>query len=216
MRRRRREWSRGHGRIRNRPNRRHAGGSRGGRARAPTIEFFLLPPSGVRAIVGRTPFRGTPTTVVPTAAKRTTQNPAPHVARIGQELNPAVSALLQTRPQSRMGSQNPLQLGPILTDERVGAVILVPIRPKRKNFFQSYDKKARLSVTMPSVLHTPSSYPPDAKAARRRPRFFMRQRQESRAATRTTDATTNRSAILLVYTINPAPPNGNSSMRYLK
>lgn len=72
-----------------------------------------------------------------TAAKWTTQVRAPRVARIGQELNPAVSALPQTRPQSRMSLQNRLQLGPILTDERVGAVILVPIRTKRENFFQS-------------------------------------------------------------------------------
>ena len=154
--------------------------------------------------------------MVQTAAKRTTQNRAPLVARIGQEFNPAVSALLQARLQSRMSFHSPLQLGPILTDERAGADILVPIRPKSEKSFQRYDKKARLSVTMSSGLHTPSSYRTDAKAARGRARFFMRQRQESRAAIHTTDPTTNRSAILLDYTINPAPPNGNSSTRYLK
>ena len=109
-----------------------------------------------------------------------------------------------------MGLQNPLQLDPILTDQRFGAVILVPIRTKRENFFQSYDKKAKLSVTMPSVLNTPSSYRPDAKAPRRRTRFFMRRKQESRAVTRIIDPITNRSPIVLNCQPNLDPPHRNS------
>lgn len=50
----------------------------------------------------------------------------------------------------------------ILTDKRVSAIVLVPVIAKRENFPDRYDKKARLSVTMLSVLHTPSSYLLDA------------------------------------------------------
>jgi hypothetical protein len=95
------------------------------------------------------------------------------VAGIVQELDVAVNAAGKKRPQLRTGLQDRLQGDPILLDERLGAVVLVPIRPKRENFLDGQDKKRRLSVTIRSVLCTPSSYRLDAKASRGRARFFV-------------------------------------------
>jgi hypothetical protein len=60
----------------------------------------------------------------------------------------------------------------ILTNKRAGAVVLMPIRAKRKEFPDGYDKNARFSVKMLSVIDTPSSYSLDANASRGRARIF--------------------------------------------
>jgi len=52
-------------------------------------------------------------------------------------------------------------------------MILVPIRPKREKLLDADDKKARFSVKIWIVLHTPSSYLLDAKASRGRTRIFF-------------------------------------------
>jgi hypothetical protein len=117
--------------------------------------------------------------MMPSATEGTTQVNSIRVAGIGQEFDPAVSAMGQTRAQLRLGLQNRLQRGAILTDERVGAVILVPIRAKKENFLYRQNKKARLSITMAIVLCTPSSYRLDAKASRGRARFFIARRVKS-------------------------------------
>jgi hypothetical protein len=136
--------------------------------------------------------------MMPSATEGTTQVNSIRVAGIGQELDPAVSAMGQTRAQLRLGLQNRLERGAILTDERVGAVILVPIRAKRENFLYRQDKKARLSVTMAIVLCTPSSYRLDAKASRGRARFFIARRVKSATKIRAIPAT---------ISVSPVAPN---------
>jgi hypothetical protein len=115
---------------------------------------------------------GTLSAMVLAATERTTQVEATCAARMRQKANPAVRAADDATPQLGMGLQDRVQSGLILTDKRVGAIVLVPVIAKRENFPDRYDKKARLSLTMPSVLHTPSSYLPDAKASRGRARLF--------------------------------------------
>jgi hypothetical protein len=73
----------------------------------------------------------------------------------------------------RIVFQDPLQLELILTNKRVGAIVLVPILGKGENLLERYDEKARFSVMMPSVLSfTPSSYLLDPKVSRGRTRIF--------------------------------------------
>jgi hypothetical protein len=76
------------------------------------------------------------------------------------------------QPQLGMGLHDRVQRSLILTDKRLSAVVLAPVVAKRENFLDRYDKKARLSVIMLSVLCTPSSYLLDAKASRGRARSF--------------------------------------------
>jgi hypothetical protein len=64
-----------------------------------------------------------------------------------------------------------VQRDQILPDQRLGAIILVPIRPKCEKLPDGDDKKAKLAVTL-STLHTPSSYLTEAHASRGRARFF--------------------------------------------
>jgi hypothetical protein len=92
---------------------------------------------------------------------------------VGEKANPAVFAGNNAIPQFRMGLQDRVQGDLILPDERPGAVVPVPIRPKRENLFQSYGKKTRFSVIIAKLFDTPSSYLIDAKASRGRARFFM-------------------------------------------
>lgn len=148
----------------------------GGRGRRPAaataIEtFFLLFPNRT-AVVGRAAVARTLPAMVLSATERTTQVEATRAARMRQKANPAVRAADGATPQFGMGLQNRVQSGLILTDKRVGAIVLMPVIAKRENFPDRYDKKARLSLTMRSVLHTPSSYLPDAKASRGRARLF--------------------------------------------
>jgi hypothetical protein len=45
-----------------------------------------------------------------------------------------------------MGLQDRVQRDLILPDERLGAIVLLPIWPKREKLLDGYDKKARFSV----------------------------------------------------------------------
>jgi hypothetical protein len=84
----------------------------------------------------------------PATAERTTQILTYCIATMSKKLNAAVSASLQAVAQFRIGLQDGGQSGPVLTDKRVRAIALVPIRVKRENFLERDDKKARLSDTM--------------------------------------------------------------------
>ena len=86
-----------------------------------------------------------------------------------------------------VGLQNRVQRRLILPDKRLGAVILVPIRAKREKLLDGYSKKARLSVMIPIVVDTPSSYLLDANASRGRARFFVRAGQQLATTARTND-----------------------------
>jgi len=136
---------------------------------------LVLPPlSGGRLIVRRTTLAGTLSAMVLPTAERTTQVHAPYVPGMRKKPNPAIHAVCQATLQIRLRLQDRIQRDLILPDKRAGAIVLVPIRPKRENFLDRDDKKARLSVITRIVLCTTSAYLNEAKASRGRPRFFMR------------------------------------------
>jgi hypothetical protein len=140
-----------------------------------TIETFFRRSSPRRSIVRGTTSVGSLSTSVLPAAERTTQVRATCVPGICEKANPALLAANETTLQMQlgMGLHDRVQRSLILTDKRLSAVVLVPVIAKRENFPDCYDKKARLSVTMQSILHTPSSYLLDAKASRGRARIFV-------------------------------------------
>jgi hypothetical protein len=93
------------------------------------------------------------------------------VAGVREKPNLAVKTKNGAIPKLWMRLKNEVQLHLILLNNRPGAIILVPIWPKREELLGSYGKKARLSVMM-RIRFTPSSYPIDANASRGRARFF--------------------------------------------
>jgi hypothetical protein len=105
--------------------------------------------------------------MMPPAAEWAAQIPTIRVAGMGEKADPAVNAACDATRQPRMGSQESVQHRLILPDNRLGAVILVPIGPKREKLLDGDDKKARLSVTIRKLFFTPSSYRIDADASRR-------------------------------------------------
>ena len=82
--------------------------------------------------------------MVLSATERTTQVRAPRAARMRQEVNPTVYAAHEATPQLGMGLQDRVQSGLIVTDQRVGAVVLVPIAPESEELPDEDNKKARL------------------------------------------------------------------------
>jgi hypothetical protein len=89
-----------------------------------------------------------------------------------------------------MVAQDRIERDLILTNKRASAIVLVPIRAKRKEFPDGYDKNAKFSVKM-LVSFTPSSYELDAHASRSRARFFDGSAQKDRRSHRTTDPSAN-------------------------
>jgi hypothetical protein len=150
-----------------------------------------------RGVESRTPLAGSLSAVVSPAAKRATQIVTPRVTGMRQKPNPAVHAMHRAVPQLGVGLQNRVQSRLILTNKRVGAIILVPIRSKRENLLDGYDKKARLSVKIWIALHTPSSYLLDAKTSRGRTRIFFDSTQ--RATTESLPMIRNPQAALLTH-----------------
>ena len=106
------------------------------------------------------------------AAERAAEIPAAPVAGMREEANPAVTAVYRAVPQLRTLPQDGVQGELILTDERLGAIVLVPILAKSKNFRDGYSKSDRLSVKMLIVSCMSSSYSLDANASRGRARIF--------------------------------------------
>ena len=136
------------------------------------VETFLVPFPLGRLIVFSAPLVGTLATMVLPAAERAAEIPAIRVAGMREEANPAVTAAYRAVPQRRMLPQDGVQGQLILTNERLGAVVLVPILAKSKNFRDGYSKRDRLSVKMLIVLCISSSYSLDANASRGRARIF--------------------------------------------
>ena len=121
-------------------------------------------------------------TMVLPAAKRTAEIPATPVAGMREETNPALAAAHRAVPQRRTRPQDGIQGQLILTNERLSAVVLVPILAKSKNFRDGYRKSDRLSVKMLIVSCMSSSYSLDANASRGRARIFHAPQQEFRAS----------------------------------
>ena len=110
--------------------------------------------------------------VVLATTKRTAEIPPIRVPRMRQEANPAMAAGHRATCQTGMIAQDGIERELILTNKRISEVVPVPIRPKRKEFPDGYDKNARFSVRILSVLYISSSYSLDAKASRWRVGIF--------------------------------------------
>ncbi len=80
------------------------------------------------------------------AAKWTAEIPAARVAGMSEEAYAAVATPHRAVPQIRTIPQDGIQRELILTDKRISTLVLVPILRKSENLFESYDRKARLSV----------------------------------------------------------------------
>jgi len=125
------------------------------------------------------------------ASERTVEIPPIGVPRMAQKANRAVTAVDRAACQTGMIAQDRVQRGLVLTNKRMGAIVLMPIRVKFKNFPGGYDKNAKFSVKMLSVFDTPSSYKLDANASRCRARFFCGSAQKDRRSDRMTDPSDN-------------------------
>ena len=83
-----------------------------------------------------------------------------------------MAAMDRTACQIRMIAQDGIQRQLILTNKRTGAVVLVPIGKKLKEFRDRYRKYARFSVKILRLVFTPSSYSLEANASSGRARIF--------------------------------------------
>lgn len=144
---------------------RSVGGSLGRRAALAVETLFVLSPLG-RLIVSSAPLVAPLATMVLPAAERTAEIPALGVAGMREEANPTLAAEYRAVPQLRTLPQDGVQGELILTSERPGAVVLVPILAKSKNFRDGYGKSDRFSVKMLIVCCMSSSYSLDANASR--------------------------------------------------
>ena len=122
--------------------------------------------------------RATPVGLLPTvmlsAAEGTAQVDAAGITRVSQKANAAMATGNRAVLEFRIVFQDRVQLELILTNQRVGAIVLVPILGKDENLLEGDYEKPRFSVMIWSVLFTPSSYLLDANASRGRTRFFCR------------------------------------------
>ena len=106
------------------------------------------------------------------AAELAAEIPPSCVAGMRKEANSAVAAVHRAVLQIRTVPQRGIQRDLILTNERLGAIVLVPILAKSKNFRDGYSKIIRFSVKILIGSCITSSYPLDANASRGRARFF--------------------------------------------
>jgi hypothetical protein len=95
------------------------------------------------------------------------------IPRMREEANPTTAAPDRTACQTRMLAQDGIQRQLILTNKRTDAVVLMPIFGIRKEFPDGYDKNARLSVKILSVVSMSPSYSLDAIASRGKPGIFL-------------------------------------------
>jgi hypothetical protein len=116
------------------------------------------------------------------AAEGAAQIETTSVAGIGEKADPAVATLHDAAGQVGTAPQSPIQDRLILTNKRIGAIVLVPILGKGENLLDGYGKKARFSVMMRSDIDTSSSYPLDAKSSRGGARIFLSIQAEPRAS----------------------------------
>ena len=77
-----------------------------------------------------TPFAGTLPAMMSLAAERTTQIRPAGVAGVREKPNAAVPAVRHAAEQFGIGLHHRVQRGLILTDQRIRAMILMPIRAK--------------------------------------------------------------------------------------
>ena len=150
------------------------------------VEKLLLPPSLVRLIVLLTPCVGQFATLVLTASELTVKILPTGIPRMRQEADSATVATDRTACQIRMLAQNGIQRQLILTNKRKDAVLPMPFWRNRKEFPDGYDKNARFSVRIASVVSMSPSYLLDAQASRSRAGIFLGISTDARRAGRIT------------------------------
>ena len=157
-------------------NRRGRRGLRGITARGldacRSVELFLIRYPFVRLIVLPAPRVAALATMVLSTTERAAEILSTCIPRMCEEANPTVATVNRTLFQIGTIAQDGIERKLILTNKPKGAIVLVPIFAKRKNFPDGYDKIARFSVKMLSGLSISSSYSLDAKASRCRARIF--------------------------------------------
>jgi len=84
--------------------------------------------------------------MLPATAERTTQIPTTFVTGMREKANPAMNAVSHAGLKLGTGLDNRVECELILPNERLGAIVLMPIGPTREKLLDGYDKKARLSV----------------------------------------------------------------------
>ena len=136
-------------------------GAKGELATLAVVAFLVLLPLSRPVMLSATRACRLPTVMLP-AAKGTAKILPARIARMRQEPDPAVTAAYGAVLQIGTIAQNGIQRQLILTNKRVGAVILVPVLAKRKNFRDGYGKNARFSVRMWIVWTMSPSYYLDA------------------------------------------------------
>jgi hypothetical protein len=136
------------------------------------IEELFVPSAVDRLIVPLAPRVGELPTMVLSAAELAAQIPAARVAGMREEAYATVATPHGAVPQVRTVSQEGIQRDLILTNEWLGAIVLVPILAESRNFRDDYRKTTRFSVKIPIVCCISSSYPLDANASRGRARIF--------------------------------------------
>jgi hypothetical protein len=136
------------------------------------VETFLVPSALGRLIVPSAPRVGQLPTMVLPAAELAAQIPAARVTGMREEAYATVATPHRAVLQVSTATQDGIQRELILTNERLGAIVLVPILAKSKNFRDGYSKITRFSVKMLIGLGISSSYPLDANASRGRARIF--------------------------------------------
>jgi hypothetical protein len=93
------------------------------------------------------------------AAERTTQIYTADVPGMSEKANSAVTAASDATLPFRKGCEGGVQREQVLLNQRPGAIVLMPIRPKGEELPDRDDKKAKFSATIPMFLRTPSSFP---------------------------------------------------------
>jgi hypothetical protein len=117
-------------------------------------------------------FVGLLATVVLAAAERAAEILAIRVPWMREKANSTVATVDRTVRQIGTIAQDGIDRQLILTNNRVDAIVLMPIGVKGKEFPGGYDENPKFSVKILSDVITPSSYELDANASRSRARFF--------------------------------------------
>jgi hypothetical protein len=94
------------------------------------IQALLIPAPLIRLVVPLAPPIGLLAAVVLSATERAAEISPICVSRMRQKANPAMAALNRTACQIRTIAQHSIERQLILTNKRVGAVVLVPIWTK--------------------------------------------------------------------------------------
>jgi len=147
----------------------------------PTTGFWGATTTGIQPLLLASSFRslaiaidavpGSLPVVMLPAAKGAANIPSSGILGFHKKRDLAMSAAHHVSLPFGFSFQQGIQFETILLDDRLGAILLVPIRPKGKNLPEGDRKKARFSVRI-RMLVTASSYRIQGKPWRGRARFF--------------------------------------------